>query len=111
MTCAPCCAKTRAICSPMPDPAPVTNAIFRSKLNMYSYLSAYIDTLIRLHIQRACTKASLPICVVLLSFANPYRSIGIGIGRDRCGMHRYAISRGGGRHIAAMLDDYWMHKM
>src|SRR5713101_3858183 len=33
MTCAPCCAKSRAICSPMPDPAPVTKAIFLSKRN------------------------------------------------------------------------------
>src|SRR5579859_7175052 len=33
MTCAPCCAKRRAICSPMPDPAPVTKAIFLSRRN------------------------------------------------------------------------------
>src|SRR5260370_20191658 len=32
-TCAPCCAKIRAICSPMPDPAPVTKPIFLSKRN------------------------------------------------------------------------------
>src|SRR5579859_5893352 len=32
-TCAPCCAKRRAICSPMPDPAPVTKAIFLSRRN------------------------------------------------------------------------------
>src|SRR5260370_2504776 len=35
MTCAPCCAKSRAICSPMPDPAPVTKAIFLSKRNTH----------------------------------------------------------------------------
>src|SRR5260370_38938799 len=32
-TCTPCCAKIRALCSPMPDPAPVTKPIFLSKRN------------------------------------------------------------------------------
>src|SRR5689334_5906183 len=38
-TCAPCCAKRRAIVSPMPDPAPVTKAIFLSRRNtVFSFL-------------------------------------------------------------------------
>src|SRR5436309_11576226 len=41
-TCAPCCAKSRAICSPIPDPAPVTKAIFLSKRNTHvSFLLWY----------------------------------------------------------------------
>src|SRR6266704_2654794 len=42
-TWAPCRVKSRAICSPMPDPAPVTKAIFLSKRNTHdSFLSSYV---------------------------------------------------------------------
>src|ERR1700694_2364554 len=60
---------------------------------------------------RAALKGVLHELPLLTPFNRPRRSIRIGIGNHRRGMHRYAIAWSVRGHIAAILDNDWMHKM